>query len=66
MTRIEFELEPGEAKAGIIDPIYRLAIQGDALADAWWELLVGLGIAGALTAGGVALARRMHARLAAG
>jgi ABC-2 type transport system permease protein len=49
-----------------IDPIYRLAIQGDALADVWWELLIGLGIAGALTAGVVALARRMHARLAAG
>ena len=50
----------------IIDPIYRLAIQGDALTDVWWELLIGLGIAGALTAGVVALARRMHGRLAAG
>ena len=48
----------------IIDPIYRLAIQGDALADVWWELLIALAIAGALGAVVVTLARHMQGKLA--
>ncbi len=48
-----------------IDPLYRVALQGDGLADVWWELLVALGLTVAALAGVVLLARRMEARLAA-
>lgn len=47
-----------------IDPIYRLAIQGDTLADVWWELLIALGIAAVLGAAVLLLARRMQGKLA--
>ena len=49
-----------------IDPIYRLAIEGDTLADVWWELLIALGIAAVLGAAVLLLARRMQGRLAVG
>jgi ABC-2 type transport system permease protein len=48
-----------------IDPLYRVALQGDGLGDVWWELLVALGLTLAALAAVVALARRMEARLAA-
>jgi ABC-2 type transport system permease protein len=48
----------------IIDPIYRLAIRGDALGDVWSELLVALAIAACLGGVVVALARRMQGKLA--
>jgi ABC-2 type transport system permease protein len=48
----------------IIDPIYRLAIQGDALGDVWWELLIALAIAAGLGGVVVALAHRMQGKLA--
>lgn len=48
----------------IIDPIYRVGIEGAGLADVWWELLVALGIAAALGALAVPMTRRMRKQLA--
>ena len=48
-----------------IDPLYRVALQGDGLGDVWWELLVALALTMAALAAVVGLARRMEARLAA-
>jgi ABC-2 type transport system permease protein len=48
-----------------IDPLYRVALQGDTLADVWWELLVALALTVVTLVAVVALARRMEARLAA-
>jgi len=47
-----------------IDPLYRVALQGDTLADVWWELAIALGLTLAALVAVVALARRMQARLA--
>jgi ABC-2 type transport system permease protein len=49
-----------------IDPLYRIAVQGMALADVWWELAIALGIGAALVGPIVLLGRRMEAKLAAG
>ncbi len=48
-----------------IDPLYRVALQGDTLAEVWWELLVALALTVLTLVAVVALARRMEARLAA-
>ena len=47
-----------------IDPLYRVALQGDTLADVWWELLVALALTLVALVAVVTLARRMEARLA--
>jgi ABC-2 type transport system permease protein len=48
-----------------IDPLYRVALQGDGLGEVWWELLIALALTLAALGAVVALARRMEARLAA-
>jgi ABC-2 type transport system permease protein len=49
-----------------IDPLYRVALQGETLGAVWWELLIAAGITAAALVAVAALARRMQARMAAG
>lgn len=50
----------------MIDPIWRVAVLGDGVADVWPQLIVAAAITGVVLAGVAALSRRLRAQLAGG